>query len=307
MIHPVAILSFCLLLIGGHPLYAQQRDQAPVTFTKVSERVYQALGGRGSQTGFVIGDDGVLVVDAKMDQKSQEAVFAEIRRLTPLPVKYLVNTHGDGDHVTGNRYFPATVTIIAHEGCRKDFFLPGRDGKPSAWTAPELMPFVPSVTFSDRMNVYLGGLTVELHHFGVGHTIGDTVVFIPSEKTAFTGDQVSLPRAVYIHAYKGGEFLRQCTEYGADADSHRCGAVRHRPQRRHRPGRGSAFHRGHEELSDADTDRDSAEEKSRGHQEGISGERLHPGGNRLPGDHRGAGMNPMGVRRKDQTFFSSGS
>ncbi|MHB9029002.1 MAG: MBL fold metallo-hydrolase [Candidatus Latescibacterota bacterium] len=197
---------FSLLFFStvASPLSAQQKAPGPVTFTKVSGRIYQADGGRGAQTGFIIGDDCVLVVDAKMDKKSQDDIFAEIARLTLKPVKYLVNTHGDGDHMSGNRYFPANVTIIAHEGCRKDFFISGRDGKPSEWTKPELAPFVPAITFFDRMNIDLGGLTVELHHFGVGHTVGDAVAYIPSEKVAFTGDQASLPKAVYIHAFKGG-------------------------------------------------------------------------------------------------------
>jgi glyoxylase-like metal-dependent hydrolase (beta-lactamase superfamily II) len=197
--------SLCLLFASAvSPLSAQQRAPKPVTFTKVSDHVYQVDGGSGAQTGMVIGNECVLVVDAKMDRKSQEDIFSEIKRLTPKPIKYLVNTHGDADHVSGNRYFPATVTIIAHDGCRKDFFLPGRDGGPSEWTKPELAPFVPSVTFFDRMNIDLGGLIVELHHYGTGHTTGDLVVYIPSEKTAFTGDQVGIPKAGYIHAYKGG-------------------------------------------------------------------------------------------------------
>lgn len=195
----------CLFFIKtDFPLYAQQDAQAPITFTKVSDCIYQVVGGRGAQTGVVIGNDCVLVVDAKMDKKSQDEIFSEIRRLTSKPVKYLVNTHGDADHINGNRYFPETVTIIAHENCRNEFFLPGRDGRSSEWTKPELAPFVPSLTFFDRMNIFLGDLTIELHHFGIGHTTGDTVVYIPSKKTAFTGDQVSLPKAVYIHAYKGG-------------------------------------------------------------------------------------------------------
>ena len=67
-----------------------------------------------------------------------------------------------------------------------------------------LAPFIPAVTFLDRMTIHLGGVTVELHHFGVGHTTGDAVVYLPSEKTIFSGDQVFVPKAALIHAYKGG-------------------------------------------------------------------------------------------------------
>ena len=200
------LLVFCSIfsLASVSFISAQRKTPAPVTFTKVSDRIYGVDGGSGALSGVIIGDDCVVVIDAKMDEASQKAVFAEIGRRTQKPVKYLVNTHGDGDHIYGNRFFPPGVTIISHDGCRKDFFLPGRGGGASEWTKPELAPFIPSVTFTDRMNLYIGGVTVELHHFGIGHTIGDTVVYVPEEKAAFTGDQVSLPMATYIHAYKGG-------------------------------------------------------------------------------------------------------
>lgn len=104
---------------------------------------------------------------------------------------------------------PATITVIAQENCRKEFFLPGREGKPSEWTNPDLSRFVPSVTFHDRMDIYLGSKKVELWSFGTGHTTGDTVVYFPGEKTAFIGDQVFVGRVPLIHAYKGGNTLEQ--------------------------------------------------------------------------------------------------
>jgi glyoxylase-like metal-dependent hydrolase (beta-lactamase superfamily II) len=115
-----------------------------------------------------------------------------------------VNTHSDGDHIAGNRYLSKTVTFIAQENCRKDFFGPDRQGNPSEWNAPELSPFVPSVTLGDKMAIYLGSKKVELWYFGVGHTTGDIVVYFPEEKTAFIGDQIFLGRPQLIHSYKGG-------------------------------------------------------------------------------------------------------
>jgi len=139
-----------------------------------------------------------------MDKESVDSVTDGIRRITDEPVKYLVNTHSDGDHITGNRYFPASVTFIAHQNCRKEFFHPRRDGTPSEWNKPELTPFVPSITFRDKMDIYLGSKKIELWYFGVGHTTGDIVVYFPEEKTAFIGDQIFLTRPQLIHSYKGG-------------------------------------------------------------------------------------------------------
>jgi cyclase len=184
-----------------------QGDNPPVEFQKISDRLFQVVGGRGAHGGVYIGDDAVLVIDAKMDETSVQQVIEGIKKLTDKPIRYLVNTHSDGDHITGNRYFPATVTFIAHENCRKDLFLPGRNSAPSQWSAPELAPFVPSITFTDKMVIHLGSRRVELWYFGVGHTTGDAVVYFPEEKTAFVGDQLFLTRPQLIHAYKGGNSL----------------------------------------------------------------------------------------------------
>jgi len=199
------ILMLALAFLFVSNASGRRRAEQPVEFKKISDRLFEIVGGRGAQGGAYIGDDGVLVIDAKMDKASVDQVIEGIKHITDKPVKYLVNTHSDGDHVAGNRYFPETVTIIAHENCRKDFFLPGRNGAASQWSKPDLAPFVPSLTFSEKMNIYLGSKTVELWYFGVGHTTGDTVVYFPEEKTAFIGDQIFLTRAQLIHSYKGGD------------------------------------------------------------------------------------------------------
>lgn len=198
------ILTFFFLVLIIQLSRAQQQEAKPVELKQISERLYEILGGRGAQGGMYIGDNEVLVIDAKMDENSVDAVIAEIAKITDKPIKYLVNTHSDGDHVWGNQYFPQTVTFVAHENCRKEFFHKQRNGNESNWNKPELAPFVPSLTFLEKMNIYLGTKKVELWYFGVGHTTGDIVVYFPEEKTAFIGDQIFLTRPQLIHSYKGG-------------------------------------------------------------------------------------------------------
>ena len=201
----IITLTFVLaLVLAGPNSFGWRRAAGPVEFRKISDRLFEVLGGRGAQGGAYIGDNGVLVIDAKMDKTSVDQVIEGLAKMTDKPIRYLVSTHGDGDHIAGNRYFPETVTFVAHENCRKDFFLPGRGGGESEWSKPELLPFVPSVTFSDKMDIHLGSKKVELWYFGVGHTTGDTVIYFPEEKTAFIGDQIFLTRAQLIHSYKGG-------------------------------------------------------------------------------------------------------
>jgi glyoxylase-like metal-dependent hydrolase (beta-lactamase superfamily II) len=185
-------------------LMAQQREVEPVEFTKISEGLYETSGGRGARGGVYIGDDGVLVIDAKMDEATVDQIVDGIKKLTDKPIKFLVDTHSDGDHIWGNQFFPPGTTIVAHENCRKEFFHKKRDGSPSDWNDPSLASFLPSVTYKDKMDLYLGSKKVELWHFGIGHTKGDTVVFFPEEKVAFLADQIFVTRPQLIHAYKGG-------------------------------------------------------------------------------------------------------
>jgi len=199
----ILILFFSFLFVSSS-LLTQQRETPPVKLDKLSDRLFQILGGRGANGGVYVGTDGVLVIDAKMNEESVKQTIEEIKKITDEPIKYLINTHSDGDHIAGNRFFPESVTIIAHESCRKEFFHPRRDGKPSEWSSPELAPFVPSMTYRHKMHIYLGSKKVELWYFGVGHTKGDTVVYFPEEKTAFLGDQIFMGRPQLIHSYKGG-------------------------------------------------------------------------------------------------------
>jgi len=184
--------------------FAQQQEVNPIRLSQISDSLYEILDGRGSNSGMYIGDNCVLVIDSKMDKESVDQIYKEIGKITDKPVKYLVNTHSDGDHVNGNQYFPEDVVIIAHENCRNEFFVPKRDGSPSDWLNPQMTPFVPELTFSDQMNIYLGSKKVELWYFGTGHTTGDIVVYIPEAKTAFIGDQFFEGRPQLVHSYKGG-------------------------------------------------------------------------------------------------------
>lgn len=197
-------LAVAALIALPRETMSQRREAAPVTFTKLAERIYMIGGGSGANGGAVIGRNGVMLIDTKMDEASMKQVFEGLAGITDKKVVFLVNTHSDGDHVRGNRYMPEGVTIVAHENCRKEFFLPQRDGSASEWSDPALAAYVPSVTFSERMALHTGDDRVELRHFGTAHTIGDAVIYFPGEKIAFIGDQYFEGRPALIHAYKGG-------------------------------------------------------------------------------------------------------
>ncbi len=203
-----ALFTAVIVTVTGAAGQAGQQETPPVRLQAISINLYEVIDGQGARGGAYIGDNGVVLIDAKMDKKSVDATIAEIRKLTNKPIRYMINTHSDGDHVRGNQYLPEGIPIIAHDNCRSEFFHPNRDGSPSEWTKPELASFVPGITYRERMDLYLGAKNIQLWYFGVGHTTGDTVVYFPEEKTAFLGDQVFATRPQLIHSYKGGSAIQ---------------------------------------------------------------------------------------------------
>jgi len=213
--HALMIKSFIGFFWLTGTIFAQQPEPQPVELRPISENLYEILGGRGAQGGAYIGDDGVLLVDAKMDKTSVDQTIEQLKEVTDKPVRYLVNTHSDGDHIWGNQFFPESVTFIAHENCRNDLFLPKNNNEPSDWYNSELAPYIPSVTFREKMDIFLGSKKVELWYFGVGHTTGDIVVYFPEEKAAFIGDQIFMEIPQLIHSHKGGnsfEYVKTITK-----------------------------------------------------------------------------------------------
>jgi len=198
------LISTSISFAQTPPQYQQPAQTPGVTLFNVAGEIYELRGGRGANGGAYIGANGVVIIDAKQDEASVQQVIAEVRKLTNNPIVYVVSTHADGDHVFGNRFFPQSVTFVSHENCRKEFFVPNMRGDASDWNDPALAPFLPEITFRDRMDIYVGAKKIELWYFGVGHTTGDIVVYFPEEKVAFIGDQIFVGRTQLIHAYKGG-------------------------------------------------------------------------------------------------------
>ena len=198
----ISLLSVLFLFLNLS-VFAQDRELPPISLEKISDNLYQILGGKGANGGVYIGENGVLVIDSKMEEKWVTQTIDAIKGLTDKPIKYLVNTHSDGDHIMGNRWFPESITFVAHENCRDDFFKVNF-GRESDWDGPQFFNYVPSLTFKNEMTLWLGHDKVELYYFGTGHITGDCVVYFPSEKAAFVGDQYFSNRPQLIHSNKNG-------------------------------------------------------------------------------------------------------
>lgn len=215
------IASAFIFLFLFMTLPAQERETEPVSLQKITDRVYQINGGSGANGGVILCETGIVVIDSKMDEASVQQTLQTIASISRKPITYLVNTHSDGDHIMGNRYFPETVTVVAHENCRDDFFKENF-GRPSDWDEPANYPFTPSITFNEELNLWLGKDKVELHYYGQGHTAGDIIVYIPDEKVAFIGDLYFKDRPQLIHSNKEGnsfEYVHTIAGLLADLDA----------------------------------------------------------------------------------------
>ena len=188
------LLTAAVLLVWAGAAAAQ----APLPFTlkQVGPGVYAAIDGpehkAGASAGFVIGDDGVLVVDSFFNPDAARALVAEIRRITPKPIRYLVNTHYHLDHTAGDQVLrDAGAIIIAHRNVRgwlrtENVHLFGDRITPALRAEIAALP-LPDVTTDADLTVWLGGRKVVVETV-LGHTGGDLSVAVPDAKVLFTGD-----------------------------------------------------------------------------------------------------------------------
>jgi len=199
-----SILLICFFPFLFSIVFGQESEDPPVEFKKLSDRLYLISGGLGANSGAFIGDNGVLIIEGKADEKSVDQVLDGLKKITNKPILYLVNTHYDLDHCWGNQFYPESVIKIAHENLRKDLYHPKSRYKEHR-DHPQFKKHLPSVTFRDKMEILLGTKKVELWYFGRGHSTGDIVVYFPEEQTAFIGDQVFLGMTPGVYSEIGGD------------------------------------------------------------------------------------------------------
>jgi glyoxylase-like metal-dependent hydrolase (beta-lactamase superfamily II) len=189
----VLVLSSLLGVAGlafaaaGQPARPTVRMQS----LNVSDNLY-ILSGAGGNSLVLVTDTGVVVVDTKLAGAGQ-AMLDAIRGLTDLPVTTIINTHSHGDHTGSNGEFPGAV-IVAHENTGANMASLDARSRPGR-------------TFTSTLSLFDGIDRIDLHHFGAGHTGGDTVVVFPAKRVAHLGDLFAAKGAPLIDAATGGSGL----------------------------------------------------------------------------------------------------
>lgn len=161
------------------------KEVAPGVFAAVANPADESSLGNA---GFVVGPDAVLVVDTFATPEAAQDLYAEIRRRTPLPVRWVVDTHEHLDHTGGNAVFGAAgAAILAQENVRARAVTP--DAKSSAEKPARARVRLPDVTYRDAATVWLGNRRIELLA-RPGHTGSDSIVVVPDARVVFAGDLV---------------------------------------------------------------------------------------------------------------------
>ncbi len=192
------VLTYLAFLSARYDTRAQPSADAPFTLQQVGPSVWAAIVNptskvqAGGNAGFVVGDDGVVVIDTFGAAEAARLLLAEIRKVTRLPVKFAVNTHFHVDHVVGNRVFlDAGAAVLAQRNVRSwihsenlKFVEPG---SPPEFKAMMEAIAAPNVGYDGSTSIHLGSRVVQVLSFP-GHTGGDSIVLIPDARVAFAGD-----------------------------------------------------------------------------------------------------------------------
>ena len=197
------------------PLHPKDTELAT---RQLGEGVYALLSLKPfvDNSGFVVGEKGVLVIDAHVSVGMAKKIQEAVRKVTDKPILYLVNTNYHGDHTFGNDSFPKETKIVAHvktaermraiEG-EKEFLLPLLENDRELLADVRLR--LPDVVFERFLHIDLGGRIVEIHHFGQGNTPGDTIVYLPESRVAWTGNFIIGEGTIpFLIEGKAGEWIQ---------------------------------------------------------------------------------------------------
>lgn len=193
-----ALVSALALALVAPATLAQPKNLSRVTIkvTKVADNVYM-LEGAGGNIGVSAGPDGVLIIDDQFAPLAPKIERA-LAKLSPKPLRFVLNTHWHGDHTGGNAVFGKRAPILAHNNVRVRLALSEEQGKPRPAAS------LPVVTYDDGISVHLNGEDIRVLHLGPAHTDGDSVVFFPKAKVVHLGDQFFNGRLPYVDLDSGG-------------------------------------------------------------------------------------------------------
>lgn len=187
--------------------FASTGDMAAktVTFSEIGPDLYAYTAEGDPNSGIIVGDDGVLVMDAQATPGMAAQVVERVKQVTDKPIKYVVLSHYHAVRVLGASGYPGAGIIcsdetrhLIEERGQQDW--DSEYGRfPRLFQDAESIPGLtwPTMTFVDDMSIYLGKREVKLMHLGAGHTSGDIVAWVPDAQVMMSGDLIEYHSACY--------------------------------------------------------------------------------------------------------------
>jgi glyoxylase-like metal-dependent hydrolase (beta-lactamase superfamily II) len=176
-----------------------------ISFDAIGPDLYAFTAEGDPNSGIIVGDDGVMVIDAQATPVMAEQVIARVKTVTDKPIKYVLLTHYHAVRVLGASAYSG-AEILASADTRNLIVERGKadmDSEigrfPRLFRAVESIPGLtwPTITFPDQVSVWLGKREVRIMHIGRGHTAGDVVAYVPDANVVFSGDLVEYHSACY--------------------------------------------------------------------------------------------------------------
>lgn len=180
-------------------------EEKKISFVEIGAGIWAFTAEGDPNTGVIIGDDGVMVMDTQATPAMAQKVIEKIREVTDKPIKFVTLSHYHAVRVLGASAYGANE-VIASDKCRAMVHERGQEdwdsefGRfPRLFQSHESIPGLtwPSMTFETKMTVHLGNRRVDLMHLGRAHTAGDIVAWIPDAQVMFSGDIVEYHSACY--------------------------------------------------------------------------------------------------------------
>ena len=201
-------IAAAIALSAVGPAVAQMRAGPPTLVAHPLKGGIYWVQGDAANTGFIVGSDGVVVVDTQRSADAAKLQIAQIAKVTAKPVKTVILTHGDPDHVGGLMAYPSDATISAHENIRAQIVAAAREPatkSPSVATYKQIAESrLPSRTIGSTEAMTLDGVPMVLVHVAPAHSSGDIAVFLPRQRVVFTGDIITIDEATYPIIHVGG-------------------------------------------------------------------------------------------------------
>lgn len=176
-----------------------------ISFDEIGKGLYAFTAEGDPNSGIIVGDDGVMVVDAQATPVMALEVIERVRKVTDKPIKYVLLSHYHAVRVLGASAY-AGAEVIASDAARDMIVERGQQDMdseigrfPRLFRAVESIPGLtwPTITFPQQMSVWLGKREVRIMHLGRGHTAGDVVAYVPDANVVFSGDLVEYHSACY--------------------------------------------------------------------------------------------------------------